>query len=100
MTTVSGRLFAGTIANWDTEGESMAKEIDVALATLMPIPPTDPTDRRRLFVAIARGVLAHLQKNPQAIHVTVSGSGSHGHGGGNPNGLHDHTMTVAIDVQP
>lgn len=58
---------------------SMAEQIESELNTLMTsdgLPPmvmdaADPSvrDRRRLFVAIARGVIRHLQDNKAAIKV-------------------------------
>lgn len=63
---------------------SMAEAIDNALRTLMvndglPDLKTDPNDpevrdRRRLFVAIARGVVAHLDAQAGAIRVTLPNS--------------------------
>ena len=75
-------LYAGTFADFN---DSMAKEIEDALAELIGPLPSAPeklvNDRRALFIAIANGVINHL-KNKQAaleikfdvgpIHVTTS----------------------------
>jgi hypothetical protein len=63
-------LYAGTIGNF---GGSMAEEIEKALATLMgPLPSTPENlmnDRRALFIAIAQGVITHLQANQDALKI-------------------------------
>jgi len=61
---------------------SMASEIENQLNTLMtndnlPKLSMDPSnrsvrDRRRLFVAIARGVVRHLAKNPDAFVIITN----------------------------
>ena len=74
-------LRAGTLADWGIGGaDSMAKDIEAALqAEFGPFPPSDPTTRRKLCVAIARGVIAHLEKNPQAFKVrTTTGTDRYG----------------------
>jgi hypothetical protein len=63
---------------------SMAEAIDNALQTLMhddglpdlKMDPNDPEvrDRRRLFVAIARGVVAHLDAQSAAMRITLPDS--------------------------
>jgi hypothetical protein len=81
MATNSGKLFAGTIPGWDTEGESMAKQMETKLIALMgPLPPGDPKGRRQMLIAIATGVIDHLQNNPGAIHVQVTVGGAAGSG--------------------
>ena len=65
---------------------SMADEMDKALADLMaldhlPALKTDPhdrevRDRRRLFVAIARGVAKHLHDHGADFRITLPGPGS------------------------
>jgi hypothetical protein len=65
-------LFAGTVAAWNTEGDSMAKRIEAALMAVPLQDPGDPTGRRRLLVAIAGGVIAYLHDNPDAIRVRDS----------------------------
>lgn len=64
---------------------SMAATMDAELNRLLdlddlPQLPTDLNDkdvraRRRLFVAIARGVVRHLVDNPDAFDVSVTGDG-------------------------
>ena len=64
---------------------SMADEMDKALRDLMildGLPPlkTDPNDpetrdRRRLFVAIARGIAKHLNDQESAFRITLPGPG-------------------------
>jgi hypothetical protein len=63
---------------------SMAEAMDNALRTLMlddglpdlKMDPNDPEvrDRRRLFVAIARGVVAHFDAHGEAFRVTLPDS--------------------------
>lgn len=80
------QLWSGRLNDF---GDSMAREIEIALDEaraemgLPPLPtPPHPNDfgavetvernhRRVLFIAIARGVLRHLQKNPEAFDITV-----------------------------
>jgi hypothetical protein len=66
--------------------DSMADEMDRALRDLMALdglPPLrmDPNDRetrdrRRLFVAIARGVARHLDDRADSFKITLPGPGS------------------------
>jgi hypothetical protein len=56
---------------------SMARAIYDALAAQIPLrPDEDPHGRSRLAVAVASGVISHLQANAAALHVTVN----EGHG--------------------
>ena len=63
---------------FSTPGEnSMAAAIERELNQLLPQDlPFDDTqesrDRRRLFAAIARGVIEHLKSNPQALEVVFT----------------------------
>jgi hypothetical protein len=53
---------------------SMARDIEVALESLIQLPPDDePAPRRELFIAIATGVINHLKNNADAFTVQVSG---------------------------
>jgi hypothetical protein len=56
---------------------SMAKDMETAMTALIPPAKDDKPDQRRLFfMAIAAGVINHLQKNQNAFAVTVpDGSG-------------------------
>jgi hypothetical protein len=50
----------------------MGAEIEKAVAQVLgPFPPGDPTYYRKLFIAIARGVISHLKQREQAFDVTV-----------------------------
>ena len=79
-----GNLSASTNPNDPAFLNSMAREIERELNTLMindGLPPLsmdagDRTvrDRRRLFVAIARGVVKHLADNPGAFAITTNTS--------------------------
>lgn len=65
------QLKAGTLGNF---GGSMAEAIENEMALLIgPLPdsPAEITNRRVLFVAIARGVVRHLREREQAFHVTA-----------------------------
>jgi hypothetical protein len=77
------QLYGGTLADFDTS-DNMAREIEAALASFrLAAPPVgagitqalpsgeNANDMRLLFVAIARGVIQHLVKNPGAFQVTV-----------------------------
>lgn len=72
------QLYGGTLADYDTV-ENMAKEIeDAYLAVRQSAGITDPLpsgsnaqDMRMMFIAIATGVITHLQKNPTAFAVQV-----------------------------
>jgi hypothetical protein len=64
-------LYAGTLDHFN---DSMAEAIEEALAILMgPLPPGPPKvveDRRKLFIAIANGVINHLRDNQAAFEIT------------------------------
>jgi hypothetical protein len=50
----------------------MAAEIEKGVVQVAgPFPPGDPTYYRKLFIAIAKGVIEHLRLRQQAINVTV-----------------------------
>jgi len=79
-------LYGGTL---EAFADSMAEEMEKALnqvrveAGLDPFPIGDPDrdrDRRLLFIAIARGIINHLEKKEKAFMVTVN-SGAHTHTG-------------------
>ena len=51
---------------------SMSATIERALADLVPLTVNeDPTGRRKLALAIARGVIEHIHDNPGAITLTI-----------------------------
>jgi hypothetical protein len=69
----------------DDFGNSMAAAIESELNTLLVAdglpglpgaPAQDVRDRRRLFVAIARGVVRHLRDNQVSIVVPYNDSGT------------------------
>lgn len=77
------QLYGGTLADFDSI-DNMAKEIETAFQFIRSAAPpagagiTQPLpsganaqDMRLLFVAIARGVIHHLVKNPEAFQVSV-----------------------------
>lgn len=78
----AGNLTSSTNVDDPAFVNSMAQEIESALNTLMTndgLPPLsiDPSDksvrdRRRLIVAIARGVVKHLHDNPGAFAITTN----------------------------
>jgi hypothetical protein len=63
----------------DSFGNSMAKAIEEELDKLLqadglaglPMDEGEARDRRRLFVAIARGVVRHLEQRREAIDVAI-----------------------------
>jgi len=73
--------FSANQTDYSAFVNSMADEMDKALNELMlldDLPPlkTDPNDRevrdrRRLFVAIARGIAIHLRDNEAAFRITL-----------------------------
>jgi len=73
MATPLDRVYAGTLADFD---DSMAQEIEIALNALSGPLPSAPgklvDDRRKLFIAIARGVINHLSKHQAAVDVTLA----------------------------
>ena len=80
-----GNLTASSDVNDPAFLDSMASEIESELSALMtndglPALSMDPTDRsvrdrRRLFVAIARGVVRHLTGNPDAFILSTNTAG-------------------------
>lgn len=73
----------GEIFNSETD-RTMAAEIEWQLNRLLPDPyKLDPEDsdeareRRRLFAAIARGVVEHLAEHPEALQVVFTSAGGH-----------------------
>ena len=73
-------LFAGEISNFESN-DSMAKEIEDALAALIgPLPNAPPgmvETRRKLFIAISRGVIRHLKNHESDFLVTDPEPHSH-----------------------
>ena len=68
-------LKAGTVADFEN---SMAEAMENALKAEWPIvkkvafPENDPEDRRLLFVAIAQGIVRHLEKNAETAIIVHS----------------------------
>jgi hypothetical protein len=66
------QLYAGTLADFDTEA-SMARAIEDALTQLIGPLPSGPAamvnDRRALFIAISRGVINHLKGKEAALRL-------------------------------
>jgi len=88
MTLRSGKL---ELDNSLTVG-SMSATIERALADLVPLGANeDPLGRRKLALAIARGVVEHIRDNIASFHTTVPDTG----GGG---GTHEQSPTVDVDL--
>jgi hypothetical protein len=86
MTLSAGKLEFGNVL---TPG-SMARTIERALEDLVPLGVNeDPIGRRKLVLAIARGVLEHLRDNVGSLHVTVPNTGG---------GVSTHEQSPTIDV--
>jgi hypothetical protein len=86
MTLTAGRF------EWNGEltPSSMAQTIERALQDLVPLgADEDPIGRRKLVLAIARGVLEHLRDNVGSLHVTVPNTGG---------GVSTHEQSPTIDV--
>jgi hypothetical protein len=66
------QLYAGSLADFDTEA-SMARAIEDSLTQLIGPLPSGPdvavNDRRTLFIAIARGVIDHLKSKEAALRL-------------------------------
>jgi hypothetical protein len=66
------RLYGGAMDDFEA---SLAAEIEDALHDVRLEegldPPIADDDRRMLFIAIGRGVIAHLQKNETAFRIHV-----------------------------
>lgn len=72
-------LFAGTLEGWEQD-DSMAKDMELALEELLedglPSAPQEAVnDRRRLFIAIANGVIHHLKDRQEAFVITYDRDG-------------------------
>lgn len=69
------KLYAGSLGDWDIE-DSMAKEIERSLNLLLgPLPSTPPKlieERRKLFIAIANGVINHMKVKQDAFKITYN----------------------------
>jgi hypothetical protein len=85
-------LIAGRIESDHTlTPGSMAAEIERALNDLVKVGANeDPLGRRKLALAIARGVLKHLHDNAGAVEVTVPDAG-----GAN---THQQSPTIGVDL--
>jgi hypothetical protein len=72
---MADELYGGNLTDY---ADSMAEEMEIALnqvrgeAGLDSLPSGD-TDRQMLFIAIARGVINHLQKKKNAFEIQVNG---------------------------
>lgn len=72
-------LTAGTVTDkTDITINSMAAAIETAFTQLWPdvikdrdLPETTPKEMQLLFVAIAQGVVGHLEKNPESFKLKV-----------------------------
>ena len=83
------QLYAGKLAAFAASmAEAMEQELRALniAAGLGDLPDTNIDDRRRLFIAIARGVIQHMKDNQGAFRITVDVTGT---------GL----RTVAPDIQ-
>jgi hypothetical protein len=72
-------LYGGTI---DEFADSMAEEMEKALNQVrdkegLSALPTGDKDRRMLFIAIAWGVINHLQKKQEGVTVSVTDGHTH-----------------------
>jgi hypothetical protein len=86
MTLKSGKI---ELSN-ELTPDSMAQTIERALADLAPLGVNeDPMWRRKLVLAIARGVLEHLRANIGSLHVTVPNTSG---------GVGEHPQSPTIDV--
>jgi hypothetical protein len=77
MPTPANQLYAGTLLDFD---DSLAQEIEIAMDALSPLPSAPQKmvdDRRKLFIAIANGVINHLRNHQRAVAVTLDGGGNH-----------------------
>ena len=87
MTLFSGKIEPGN----QLTPNSMAQTIERALQDLVPMGVNeDPMGRRRLVLAIARGVLEHLRDNIGSLHVTVPNTGG--------SGTHQQSPTIDVDL--
>jgi hypothetical protein len=87
MTLKSGKLELGNVLT----PNSMAQTIERALVDLVPLGVNeDPLGRRKLVLAIARGVLEHLRDNIGSLHVTVPNTGG--------GGTHQQSPTIDVDL--
>jgi len=77
---------------------SMAAAIERQLNRLLtdPLPFADSTeaqDRRRMFAAIARGVIEHLAANPDALKIVITQAP-----GGNVSQYHGRVVIEGTDI--
>jgi hypothetical protein len=86
-------LFSGKIENDGTlTVNSMSATIERAINDLVPPGAHEnPQGRRKLALAIARGVLKHLSDNASAVQVTVPDTGTGGT-------THDQASKIAVDL--
>jgi hypothetical protein len=86
-------LKAGAIqANGTLPADSMAAAIEAAMNELVPPRANeDPMGRRKMALAIARGVIKHLGANASSITVTVPNTPSGG-------ATHSQGAAVAVDL--
>ena len=83
-------LYAGRDNDYEVAGtNSLAREIEVALVALVPeAAEGDVKQRKKLVLAIARGVIEHLRKNESAFTVHI------------PNSHVGHDLPIDISVTP
>lgn len=90
MTLRSGKL--DPLTNKLVPANSMSATIERALEELVPLGTNeDPIARRKLALAIARGVIKHLHDNAGSLHVKVPNTGG---------GVGTHQQSPTIDVDP
>ncbi|HEU0304359.1 MAG TPA: hypothetical protein VFR32_07250 [Gaiellaceae bacterium] len=66
---------------------------DAGLDTLPTVDSREARDRRRMFAAIARGVIEHLARNPTALRVHITDAP-----GGNESQYEGHVDIAVEDV--
>lgn len=75
---MAAQLYAGKIADFaNSMAEAMEKELRTLniAAGLGDLPDVNIEDRRRLFIAIAKGVIQHLKDNQGAFKIAVDVTG-------------------------
>jgi hypothetical protein len=81
-------------AGENSMGAAIERQLNNLLAQPLPTDDTDEArDRRRMFAAIARGVIEHLAANPDALKIEITSAP-----GGDESDYHGRVVIHGTDI--